>query len=338
MKRSAATPEAGGVGRSVFSALRPLGRTHLIPVAVMLILGAVALVLPLLLSGYWIRVFTTIFMFAALAQSVNVIAGFAGYADFGNILYFGLGAYVSGFAMQHGLPAPAAIALGSLFGATVALTIGRPILRLRGHYFAIATIGMLEGTRELVTNLDFLGGGSGLNLPIVDLPPREFSGLMYYLMLATAAAISITALLVRRSSLGLGLRAIKGDEQAATVMGINATRYKTAAWALAAAGSGLVGGVYGLWRGFIEPGVAFDAVTGTQYFMMMLLGGPGTIVGPILGAFGLGLLDVLVWGQWQSGHLAILGGLIMATVIFLPDGFVNVLRRRTLPRPRRWSR
>ncbi|MDO8562934.1 MAG: branched-chain amino acid ABC transporter permease [Candidatus Limnocylindria bacterium] len=313
-----------------------MGRRWVVALALLAAVAAAALVAPWVASGYWLRVFTTIFMLAALAQSVNFIAGLAGYADFGNILYFGLGAYVTGFAMQHGVPAPLAIAAGALCGATIALTIGRPILRLRGHYFAIATLGMLEGTRELVTNLEFLGGGSGMNLPIISLPPREFSALMYYLMLGAAAAISLLAYLVRRSSLGLGLRAIKGDEQAAAVMGIDATRYKTIAWVLAAGCSAVVGGLYGLWRGFIEPGVAFDVVTGTQYFMMMLLGGPGTIAGPILGAFGLGLLDVLIWGQWQHGHLAILGVVIMATVLFLPGGFVNSLR---LPRTMRarWS-
>ena len=313
-----------------------MGRPWIVALALLAVVAVAALVAPWVASGYWLRVFTTIFMLAALAQSVNFIAGLAGYADFGNILYFGLGAYVTGFAMQHAVPAPLAIGAGALSGAVVALTIGRPILRLRGHYFAIATLGMLEGTRELVTNLEFLGGGSGMNLPIISLPPREFSALMYYLMLGAAAAISLLAYLVRRSSLGLGLRAIKGDEQAAAVMGIDATRYKTTAWVLAAGCSAVVGGLYGLWRGFIEPGVAFDIVTGTQYFMMMLLGGPGTIAGPILGAFGLGLLDVLIWGQWQRGHLAILGMVIMATVLFLPGGFVNSLRLPRIMRAR-WS-
>lgn len=297
-----------------------------------IVFGALAVIValagPWISSGYWVRVFTSVFMFAALAQSVNFIAGYAGYADFGNVLYFGIGAYVTGFATSHGLPFPLALLGGVAVAGAVAVVIGRPILRLRGHYFAIATIGMLEGTRELVNNLAFLGGGAGLNLPIVDLPPRQFSALIYYAMLGLAVGISALSFAVRRSSLGYGLRAIKADEQAAAVMGINTTHYKTVAWALAATCSAAVGSVYAVWHGFIEPGGAFDVVTGTQYFMMMLLGGPATVVGPLVGAFGLALLDVLVWGQWQRGHLAVLGALIIAVVIFLPGGFVSAWETR----------
>src|SRR5919197_371224 len=107
--------------------------------------------LPFLTSGFWVRVFTSVFMMAALAESLNFMAGFAGYADFGNVVYFGIGAYAAGFLMTKDLPFPLAALGGVLLSAALASGLGLPILRLRGHYFAIATIGVMEGTRELVT-------------------------------------------------------------------------------------------------------------------------------------------------------------------------------------------
>jgi len=302
-------------------ARRPLG------LALLLLVGAALVALPWLTSAYWVRVFTMVFMFAALAQSLNVIAGFAGYADFGNGVYFGIGAYATGFLMQQGLPPPLAVLVGALLAVLLAALLGLPILRLKGHYFAIATIGVMEGVRELVTNMGFVGGGQGLNVPIIRMSPAQFSTLIYFLMFALMVGYTALVYWLSRSSLGYGLRAIKGDEQAAAVMGIDTTRSKVIAWCLSAACTATVGGVYAIWAGFIEPGVAFDIVRGTEYFMMMLLGGAGTVFGPILGAFILQLIGNLVWSQFLHGHLAILGVVIVLIVLFLPSGLVNAFRR-----------
>lgn len=308
-----ARPEAGVARRPVVLGL-------------VVLLGLVLLAMPWILSAYWIRVFTIVFMFAALAQSLNIIAGFTGYADFGNGVYFGIGAYATGFLMQRDLPPPLAVLTGALVAVLVAALLGLPILRLRGHYFAIATIGVMEGVRELVTNMGFLGGGQGLNVPIVRMSPAQFTILMYFLMMALMVAYTALVWAISRSSLGYGLRAIKGDEQAAAVMGIDTTRYKIAAWCLSAACTATVGGVYAILNGFIEPSVAFDVVRGTEYFMMMLLGGAGTVFGPLLGAFILQLIGNVVWSQFLHGHLAILGIVIVLITLFLPGGLVNALR------------
>jgi branched-chain amino acid transport system permease protein len=307
---------------------RPIGGVVRQPVWIgLLACAGVALVaLPWLTSAYWIRVFTMVFMLAALAQSLNVIAGFTGYADFGNGVYFGIGAYATGFLMQQTVPAPAAVLLGALLAMVIAALLGLPILRLKGHYFAIATIGIMEGTRELVTNMGFLGGGQGLNIPIIRMSPAQFSMVMYFLMFGLMVGYTLLVWTISRSSLGYGLRAIKGDEQAAAVMGIDTTRYKVAAWCTSAACTAIVGGVYAIWSGFIEPPVAFDIVRGTEYFMMMLLGGAGTVFGPILGAFVLHLIGNFVWSQFAHGHLAVLGIVIVLIVLFLPGGLMNAFR------------
>jgi branched-chain amino acid transport system permease protein len=298
---------------------------------VFLVLALVFLALPLVASGFWVRVFTSVFMMAALAQSLNFMAGFAGYADFGNVLYFGIGAYTTAFLMSKELPVPLAALAGMGLAATLALALGLPVLRLRGHYFAIATIGVMEGVRELVVNVGFLGGGSGLNVPIIRLPPQQFSLLIYYLMMGLMLAYTGMAFTLSRSSLGYGLRAIKADEQAAAVMGINTTRFKTLAWMLSASCSALVGSVYAIWTGFLEPGTAFDIIRSTEYFIMMLLGGAGTVLGPVLGSFILELMRVLVWERLLRGHAAVVGVVIVLVVLFVPNGLVSTLRQWRFP-------
>ncbi len=324
---TAATTWARGVSGRPEAVLR-----HPLVLGGIVILLAVLAALPFTLTGFWVRVMTTVFMFAALAQSVNIMAGFAGYPDFGNIVYFGIGAYTTAFLMRLDVPFALAVAGGALLSASIAALVGLPILRLRGHYFAIATIGIMEGTRELAVNMPFIGGGSGLNVPILRMPPQQFSAVIYFLMLGLLITYSVLVYGLSRSSLGYGLRAIKADEQAAAVMGINTTRAKATAWATSAACTSTVGGVYALWVGFIEPSVVFNVVTGTEYFMMMLLGGPGTVLGPVLGALTLQLLGVTAWSQFLRGGQAILGVVIVLVVLFLPNGLMEALRSR------RWGR
>lgn len=293
---------------------------------VLLVAAAVLVALPFVTSGFWVRVFSSVFMMAALAQSLNLIAGFAGYADFGNVLYFGVGAYSSAFLMSKGWPFPLAALGGMVVAALIATSVGLPILRLRGHYFAIATIGVMEGVRELVVNMDFLGGGSGFNVPLIRLPPAQFSLLIYFGMFGLMVAYSGLAFSLSRSSLGYGLRAIKADEQAAAVMGINTTLFKVMAWVMSACCTALVGAVYAIWQAFLEPSETFSIVRATEYFIMMLLGGPGTVLGPLVGAFILELMRVLIWQQLLIGHQLVVGAVIVLVVLFVPNGLVNAIR------------
>jgi branched-chain amino acid transport system permease protein len=301
-------------------------RPRPLALALTLLVLAVLVGLPFVTSGFWVRVLTSVFMMAALAQSLNLIAGYAGYADFGNVLYFGVGAYATAFLMSKGLPFPLAALVGMLLAAALAAAIGLPILRLRGHYFAIATIGIMEGVRELVVNLEFLGGGSGFNVPLIRLPPDQFSRLIYFGMLGLMLLNSGLALTLSRSSLGYGLRAIKADEQAAAVMGINTTLFKVVAWVASACCTSLVGSLYAIWQGFLEPAETFSIVRATEYFIMMLLGGAGTVLGPLLGAFILEIMRVLVWERLLFGHQLVVGVVIVLVVLFIPNGLMGTLR------------
>jgi len=290
---------------------------------------AAALLLPAVLTGYWVRVFATIFMFAALAQSLNIMAGFTGYADFGNTVFFGLGAYTTAvLTSKGGIPVLPAIIGGGLVGVTLASLMGLPLLRLRGHYFAIATIGVLEAAREIIANVPFFGGGLGITLPLFAGRPEVFYRFIYYILFAVFLAYTGIAWWLSRSKFGYALRAIKADEEAAAVMGIATTRYKIRAWRLSAFCTGLVGGIYAYWLNFIEPPMVFDIMISVKVWLILLLGGAGTVLGPIAGAAMLELLQAFIWGRLLRGHTLILGAVIALVVLFMPAGFMDLVRKR----------
>lgn len=299
------------------------------PVLLATLALAVLLLVPWVASGYWVRVLSGIFMFGALAQSLNFMVGFTGYADFGNVVFFGLGAYVTATLMTRAeAPFVLACLAGAAVAALVAGVIGLPLLRLRGHYFAIATIGVLEAVREVTSNIAFFGGGLGITLPVFATSPDAFYRVIYYVLLAALLAYTALAGWLGRSRFGYALRAIKADEEAAAVMGIHTARYKTLVWSLSACCTGLVGGIYAYWLKYIEPPFVFDILISVKYWIMMLLGGAGTLFGPVAGAFLLELLSVTIWGQFLRGHMLILGAVIVLVVLFMPGGFVELARQR----------
>jgi branched-chain amino acid transport system permease protein len=290
---------------------------------------AILVVFPSFASGYWIRVLSGVFMFAALALSLNVIVGFTGLADFGNVVYLGVGAYVTALltAKVGWHLAPAALA-GAVVSALYAAIVGLPILRLKGHYFAIATIGLLEFTREMVVNMRFTGGGMGLSLPLLRMPPAQFNRMMYFIMLSFMVVYALATWWILNSRIGYALRAIKADPQIAAATGVDVTRYRVFAWSTSAFLTGLIGGAYAFWLNYIEPPQVFNVLVSVKYWIMMLLGGAGTILGPIAGAFVLEIISETVWGRYLEWHLGVLGALMMLTVIFVPNGLAELVSGR----------
>jgi branched-chain amino acid transport system permease protein len=285
--------------------------------------------LPWLGTGYLVRFATTLFMFMVLAQAWNLIGGLAGYPSFGNVAFFGIGAYATGTLMvRAGLPLAPSLALAALAGALFAVGLGLPVLRLRGHYFAVATFAAAEAMREIVNNLtDLTGGGMGLNFPLLRGGARAIGLYFYGLMLGLYLAALAVDALVRRSRLGYGLLAIREDEEAAMVAGVDATRYKIVAFALSAVLTALAGGIYGYWITFIDPSNVFDVLISVTMLVMVLLGGGGTLWGPPIGAATLMILTELVWSRFLQLHAAILGAAIILVVIFLPEGLLEVARQ-----------
>jgi branched-chain amino acid transport system permease protein len=207
---------------------------------------------PLLADRLWFRIATIIAMFIVMATAWNIIGGIAGYAAFGNVAFFGIGAYTTGMLIAKAKwPFLLALPLSPLVAAAFAALVGLPLLRLRGHYFAVASLGVGVAVGELVQNIDYrgqplFGGASGLFLPILAIDNR---GLFFFYLMVAAAAIAIAVTWwVLRSRFGYGLIAIRENEEAAAVLGVNTTAYKVAAFALAAALTGLAGGIFSQWN------------------------------------------------------------------------------------------
>jgi branched-chain amino acid transport system permease protein len=277
------------------------------------------------------RTVTAIFMFVALAQAWNLIGGFTGYACFGQVVFFGLGGYITASTMVHwNLSFWLALPLSALAAAGFGAITGLPLLRLKGHYFAIATLGVAEGMREVVTNTpDITGGGAGITIPTVgeDAPTAYFGNDGFYLVFLGVAALAVVvAGLVSRSRFGFALRAINQNEDAAAAAGINTTQAKVLAFALSGLLTGLVGGTYAFQQVVIFPDRLFDVELTVLMVVMVVIGGSGTVLGPLIGAVALQVLSEYLRQHYTDEHIFILGAIIVATVIVLPQGFVNYIR------------
>jgi branched-chain amino acid transport system permease protein len=296
------------------------------------VLGVVAaLVLQTQLYSGQVRTVATIFMFVALALSWNLIGGYTGYASFGQVVFFGLGGYFAAVTMTHlHWSFWLALPLAGLAAAAYAALIGVPLLRLRGHYFAIATLGVAEGTREIVINLDGLtGGGGGITVPTVGAAAAtKYLGndgfYLVYLVLAVLALL-ITGL-VSRSKFGFAMRAIHQDEDAAAAVGINTTKTKVLTYALSGLLTGLVGATYAFQQVTIYPERLFDVEITVLMVVMVVIGGSGTVLGPIIGAVALQFLSEWLRQNYTTVHTLLLGAIIIIAVILLPQGLVNYLR------------
>ncbi|HEX6349499.1 MAG TPA: branched-chain amino acid ABC transporter permease [Candidatus Dormibacteraeota bacterium] len=269
-----------------------------------------------------VRTETTIAMFVALAAAWNLIGGLTGYAAFGNVAFFGLGAYTVGYLTDKlHLSFALALPLAPVVAAAFAGLIGLPLLRLRGHYFAIATLGTGIAVGEVIKNLDVFGGATGLFPPIL----RHADALFFYLMAANAGLAVLVTWLVLRSRFGYGLIAIRENEEAASVLGVNTTAYKVGAFALAAALTGLAGGIFAQWASFIDQESVFPIQYNVEMILMAIIGGAGTLFGPVAGAIVLEWLILELAGGGASAVYAQIGlGLLLAvTVIFVPRGVVD---------------
>jgi branched-chain amino acid transport system permease protein len=264
------------------------------------ILGGLAVLglaaLPFFLEGYWIRVITSIFMYAIITAALNIIAGFAGYAAFGNIVFFGIGSYTTAMLMLRvGMYWWAGALVGGFLAAVFAILLGIPILRLRGHYFAIATLGINRATEQIALDWgSFTGGGKGITLPLPQMEINAFYSMIYFIMFGLLAFTVLVNFGIARSRLGYALRAIRENEGAAEASGIYAPRCKITAWAISAFITGITGGVFAYWFSFIEPATVFDIMIAVKAFVMMMLGGAGTVLGPVLGAFLIELISETV--------------------------------------------
>jgi branched-chain amino acid transport system permease protein len=278
---------------------------------------------PFASSGYILRLLTLLFTFAVMAEGWNLIGGFAGYTDFGSVVFFGLGGYTTGLLMTKlKLPFVAGWLAGAALCTVFAILMGLLLLRLRGHYFGIATLGTSFAVREIVANWPSVtGGGTGISLPIYEFPNSVF----YYIMLAVLIASVAVTWWLSRNRLGFGLIAIRENEQAAEVLGVNALRYKVTAYALSGFFIGMVGGAYAYWITFIDPTTVFDVGITVEVIIMAVLGGAGSVAGPLLGAAILTVISEILNAYVPGVHLTVLGAIIVLVVLLIPNGVIEYL-------------
>ena len=274
-------------------------------------------------------------IYITLASNINMMLGYAGYVNFGSIVFFGLGGYVCVWLMgAHGWPLAAALVAGGAAVSALALVFGLGILRLRGVYFALSTIGVNEGVMAFVTNFAPWGGSSGIYLsPALFQPlggPAQALWAIYYLLVGVMAASLYLSYFVKRSKFGMGLLAIGQNEDAASVLGVPTPRYKAAVYSLSAVLPAIAGGLYFFKSAFIQPPDAFDLQLSTETIVIAMLGGQGTVVGPAIGAFLYEQLRswLLTSESFSHFQLVISGVLLLAIVLFAPGGLAGWLYRR----------
>jgi branched-chain amino acid transport system permease protein len=313
-----------------------------------LVVAAAFLAFPWILSGpFYERMGALALLYAISASAWNLVGGYAGQISVGHAVFFGTGAYAALFVFnQWGLPPVTGVPLGILISILIAVVIGIPTLRLRGHYFAMATIAVAELIRILVANWPLVGAALGLGGPMV---PRTWLDLSfrspipyYYMFLGVLALLLWITWQIERSRMGYYLRSIKGDERAARSLGVPVHRYKLYTYMLSASFTALAGALYVLMVGFIDPDSGFGILVSVEMIIMAALGGAGTLFGPLLGAIILVPLkettNTLFGGAGTGITYVVYGGIIMLLARYRPRGLMGIwhdfAERRLQPRER----
>ncbi|MFI5273638.1 MAG: branched-chain amino acid ABC transporter permease [Ktedonobacterales bacterium] len=306
----------------------------------LLIFGLIGLV-PLLGDQSAVHTWTLIVLYIVIAQGWNFIGGFTGYAAFGNVVFFGIGAYSVGVFVENGKPFWLGLLVGAVAATLFAFLVGLPVLRLRGHYFAIATLGIAEAIGELVAAKNIGGPGGEVSVT----PPSGGIGIFtvfFYAFLGVGVLTLLGTAWLTRTRFGYALVAIRENEDAAEALGIATFWYKVGAFVLSALPIAIAGGLWAFWLTTFDPtgeGNAFDVGLSVAMVLMTFLGGAGTIVGPVIGGI------IIEWLDTQSTiyftdfyginiHGILFGLLIVLVTLFLPQGLIRLVQELVIaPEP-----
>jgi len=299
--------------------------------AALVLLVALAVSLPLFESDpatVNIAVFTV--MYVGLATAWNIMGGYTGYVSLGHAAFFGFGAYAFGLVLAHlgiqgGYEPFVFVPIAGALKVVLALVIGWIALRTRAATFVIVTIAMMFMVQLLAENLTGLtGGGSGLSFPVPPWSGDFFDTPFYYAMLFMALVSLAISWWIRRSKFGLGLLAIRDDEDKALAVGVPAHAYKLTAFMISAGLVGMIGAVYGYYVTYIYPQYAIDPLVGISLVLMVFLGGLGTLWGPVLGA--VILEPAQLWLAYNFGasllYLVFYAAVFLLVILLLPRGIV----------------
>jgi len=326
-------------------------------IAFLAVLAAVAVALPLVIgeNPYIIGILISVLMMAALSSAWNILGGYAGQYSFGHAAYFGAGAYTTLILLTlYNLNPLFCIAVGIVVASIIALITGSIVFRLRGHYFGLASIAVAEVVLLSVLNFNFTGGAQGILLTDValwDLDLNSKTPFYYGMLLVLVVTLSITAYL-RRSKTGYYLQAIREDQDAAASLGINISFYKNKALLISAALTSVLGSLYGLYIRFIDTSAVLDLRLSIEIILTAIIGGVGTLWGPVIGALLLVPLaemlrsnllgDVLIKaglvsetsgvglflkGSLANAHVLVYGIITVLCILYLPKGILGLFRR-----------
>jgi branched-chain amino acid transport system permease protein len=313
-----------------------------------LLIGLPGLIAPYAAPAFRVQL-ALLWMMILFALTWDLGGGQMGYNSFGNVLFFGIGCYVPAviqrdvfFSVEEytflGSAPPAVkyfagftlgLALAVGVAAVVAAVVGSGILGLRGHYFAICTLGVSVAAGEIASGWDYIGAGSGMVAPIFPGPPGQAGLFFYYVLFVLTVICFFTLKWLYGTRFGLAINAIRDDEDKAEAMGLHTTRYKIVAWCVAAVFLAPAGGAFGHLNNFIDRDVAFPGATvGVWMVLMAVLGGKGTLWGPVVGATIFHVTQELFWTYFLHWQRVALGLLIVVIVVFFPLGIMGWLRER----------
>lgn len=308
--------------------------------ALLIAIAVAAFGLPLVVSSpTWLHIIVLIYFYAYLTTSWNMVGGFAGVLPLGHAVFIGIGAYASTvLSLQYGISPWIGMLVGGVLAAGVGVLIGLPTFKMRGAYFALATIAFAEGFRVMVENIDYLGplkinGPRGLQIPPLDtgLANFMFTGKApyYYIILIMLIGVLALTWFISRSKLGYCLVAGGEEPEAAMALGVNVARAKLIAMAMSSFLTALAGTFYAQFSLFIHPRSIISLDTSFEIAFIALIGGRGTIAGPVLGALLLrpvSDLSRIYFGDTLPGlHLIIYGVVLILVMIYQPRGIQESL-------------
>jgi branched-chain amino acid transport system permease protein len=274
-------------------------------------------------------------VYITLASNLNLMLGYAGYINFGSIVFFGLGGYICIWLVDtQGWPLGLSLLAAGIGVSACSLVFGWGILRLRGPFFALATIGIVEGVQAFTENFTPWGGSSGIYIsPEVFEPlggPARALWVIYFALVAVMGASLYLSYGIKTSKFGLGLLAIGQNEDAAAILGVPTSRYKAMIYSASAFLPAIAGGLYFFKGAFIQPSDAFDLTLSTEAIVICMLGGQGTVTGVALGAYLYEELRgyLLTSSTFSNFQLTIAGALLLVIVLFFPSGLMGFIYSR----------
>ncbi len=312
----------------------PNRRGNFMPVA--LLLAGLALI-PIIhmLTGaglnFYLNMLIIMFMHSALASSWNIMGGYTGYISLGHNVFFAIGGYFAGVLLVHAdIPVFLTAPIAGLFAMLFGFLVGLITLRVRGPSFIISTVALVLIVRLVLDNWKFVGGANGMSVPLLIEEAATAKIPFYYGMMVIAMGAVYLSYRIRHSKLGLGLRAISQDEIKAESTGIPTSRYKILAFAISGFFIGAAGSLWGQYLAYLSPAIFLLILVGAKMVLMSILGGKGTVAGPVLGAILVILVDEFFLNVFGGSELNIFGtGLMLLLVLmFFPEGIVGSLRKR----------